>query len=158
MALEPFETAEAEELPGIRQLSVFLENRVGELLRLTRTLEGVDVSILALSVVNSVDCAVIRLLVDDPDEARRVLTGARFAVSEAELLVVLLPPGRRAIVTICSALLGAEVNILYAYPLLTHPDGKAALAINTDNLPMAVELLRARKFTVLDESHLRQGD
>ncbi len=157
MSTQPFETAEGEEFLGVRQLSVFLENRLGQLHRLTRIFERTDVRILALSVVNSVDCAIIRLLVDDPDEARRLLRDAGFALTESELLVVLLPEGKRAILTVCSALVAAEVNILYMYPLLPHPDGQPALAIKTDDLQMAADLLRSKRFVVLDQSDLHDG-
>ena len=158
MSMQPFEVAEGEEYIGVRQLSVFLENRLGQLHRLTRILERAEVHILALSIVYSVDCAIIRLLVDDPDEAHRLIADAGFSLTETEMLVVLLPRGRRGILTICSALLAAEVNILYAYPLLPHPDGRPALAINTDDRQMAVDLLRDQRFTVLDQSDLRDSE
>ena len=154
MSVLPFETAEGEDYAGVRQLSVFLENRVGQLYQLVRTFQRENVHILALSVVNAADCAIIRLLVNDPDEARRLLVEGGFPVAESELLVVLLPSGSRGILAICSALLAAELDILYTYPLLAHPDGKAALAIYTDDLQTAADLLRQKKFTVLSESDL----
>ena len=66
MDTEPFETAQASGIPLVRQFSVFMENRVGALLRLTKTFERTDLHILALSVVDSVDCAVIRMIVICP--------------------------------------------------------------------------------------------
>ena len=78
MSLEPLETAEAHDSPTVRQLSVFIENRVGQLLQLTRMLERTDIHILGLSMVNSVDCAVIRMIVDDPDEAHQRFTESGF--------------------------------------------------------------------------------
>jgi hypothetical protein len=158
MSMQPFEVAEGEEYNGVCQLSVFLENRLGQLHRLTRVLERAEVRILALSVVYSVDCAIIRLLVDDADEAHRLLSENGFSLTESEVLVVLLPEGKRGILTICSALLAAEVNILYAYPLLPHPDGRPALAIKTDAKQMAADLLRSKGFAVLDQSDLRDSD
>ena len=80
-----------------------------------------------------------------------------FPVAESELLVVLLPSGSRGILTVCSALLAAELDILYTYPLLAHRDGKAALAIYTDDLQTAADLLRQKRFTVLSESDLGTG-
>ncbi len=154
MALEPLETAEAHDFPTVRQQSVFVENRVGQLLRLTQLFDKTDIRILAVSVVHSVDCAICRMILDKPDEAYRVLTECGFQVSEAELLVVSLPPGRRALLHTWAALLGAEVNIFYTYPLLIQPYGHAAIAVLPDDLHAAVQVLRARQFHLLDQSSL----
>ena len=108
----------------MRQQSVFIENRVGQLLRLTRLFDQTDIRILAVSVVYSVDCAICRMIVDDPHTASEVLRNSRFQVSEAELIVVSLPHGKRALLHTWAALLGGEINIHYTYPLLVHPRGR----------------------------------
>ena len=155
MDLEPLETCEAHGDPTVRQLSVFVENRVGQLLHLTRLFERTDVRILAVSVVHCVDCAVCRMILDDPDRASEVLRGARFQVSEAELIVVSLPHGKRALLATWAALLGAEINIHYTYPLLVHPGGSAAIAVVSDNMEEAIRILRERGFELLDHADLR---
>ncbi len=155
MATEPFETAQAHSLPTVRQQSVFIENRVGQLLRLARLFDQTDIRILAISVVYSVDCAICRMIVDDPDKAEEVLRGARFQVSETELVVVSLPHGKRALLGTWAALLGGEVSIHYTYPLLIHPRGSAALAVLPDSIEQAVQVLRERGFELLDEQDLR---
>lgn len=157
MALEPFETAEAAGRPTVRQQSVFIENRVGQLLRLTRMFDHSDIRILAVSVVYSVDCAICRMLLDDPDRAYDVLSNARFQVSEAELLVVSLPHGKRALLHTWAALLNAEINIHYTYPLLIQPKGSPAIAVCPDNLEQAVLVLKERGFDLLDQQDLRDA-
>lgn len=154
MNIEPLETAEGSDFPSCCQLSVFLENRVGQLLRLTRLLDGADISIRALSVEGSTDCAILRLLVDKPDEAQRMITDAGFAVSLTDVIVVELPHGKRGILTVCQALITGEVNIHYTYPLLSPPGGAATLAAKVDNLELAVSVLRARDFVVLSQGDL----
>ena len=154
MALEPFETAEAHGDPTVRQQSVFVENRIGQLLRLTRLFDHTDTRILALSVVYSFDCAICRMILDDPDQAYEVLSNNGFQVSEAELIVVSLPHGKRALLHTWAALLGAEVNIHYTYPLLVQPGGCAALAILPDSIEQAIAVLRDRNFHLLDQEDL----
>ncbi len=154
MEIQPFETAEANDYPTVRQQSVFIENRVGQLLRLTRLFDQTDIRILAVSVVYSVDCAICRMILDDPDRAYDVLSGARFQVSEAELIVVSLPPGKRALLHTWAALLGGEISIHYTYPLLIHPKGCAAMAILPDSIEQAIAVLRDRNFDVLNQSDL----
>lgn len=154
METQPFETAEAHDYPTIRQHSVFIENRVGQLMRLTRLFDQTDTRILAVSVVYSVDCAICRMIPDDPDVAYDALSEAGFQVSETELIVVSLPHGKRALLHTWAALLGGEINIHYVYPLLVQPKGCAALAVLPDNIERAIELLRHRKFDILDQSDL----
>jgi hypothetical protein len=154
MALEPLETAEGSDYPACLQLTVFLENRVGQLLRLTRLLDGRAVRILALTTDAAADCGTIRLLVDHPETARQMLCDAGFAVAESELVVVELPPGKRGIMTVCAALISGEVSIHYAYPLLGSKKRGPCLAIHADNLPQAVDILTAKGFNVLDQAEL----
>jgi len=154
MNVEPLKTAEGSDHPGFRQLSIFLENRVGQLLRITRLLEDEPVRIVGMSVDAAVDCAILRLLVDDPDLAHQVLTDARFALSEIEVVVVELPPGKRGILTVCKALISGEVNINYAYTVWTSKEQRPGLAIQVDDLQNAVKVLQAMKFRVLEQHEL----
>lgn len=154
MATEPLGVAEGSEFPLVRQVSVFLENRLGQLLRLTRLFDESDVCILGLTVESSVDCAILRLLFNDPDKANELLSDARFAITESEVLVVELPPGKRGIMTICSALISGEININYIYPLLPGRNRGACVAIQVDNALQAVAVLRSHRFRLLDQSEL----
>ncbi len=155
MAVEPFETAQAHDLPTVRQQSVFIENRVGQLLRLTRLFDRTDVRIVAVSVVYSVDCAICRMILDEPDLGYDVLKDAGFQTSEAELVVVSLPHGRRALLHTWAALLSGEINIHYTYPLLVQPKGSPAIALVTDNIEQAICVLREQRFELLDQDDLR---
>ncbi|MEW6250389.1 MAG: acetolactate synthase [Planctomycetota bacterium] len=154
MNAEPLKTAEGSEHPSCRQLSIFLENRVGQLLRITRLLEDEPVHILGLSVDASVDCAIVRLLVDDPDLAHQILTDARFALTESEVLVVPLPDSKRGILEICSALIAGEININYVYTVWAGPDRQPCLAIQVDDTHNAIPVLTNKKFRVLDQHEL----
>ncbi len=153
MERPPFETMEGQAFPLVRQVSVFLENRVGQLLKLCQSLEHENVKILALSAIDSGDCAIIRLIFDATDPALAALAKAQFPVSVAELVVVRLPPGNRAMMTIWSALLTAEINVSYAYPLLAGGCGPA-IALSVDNVEIAVDTLQRHKFQVLGEADL----
>jgi hypothetical protein len=154
MSLEPLETASGSDFPLCRQLSVFVENRLGQLLRLTRLFEKVEVRILAVSVEGATDCAIVRLLVDDPDRGHETLTDAHFAVSESELLVIELPPGKRGLRSVCEALIAGEVNMNYIYPLLPHKKYEACVAIQVDDLAQAAAVLSSKKFRLVDHSEL----
>lgn len=153
----PFETAEGHDSPSVRQLAVFLDNRLGQLLRLTQVIDQRQLKIIALSIVDSVDHAVVRLLCSDPAEAISLLRDEGFAVSVREVLVVELPPGRRGLLSIWAALLSAEVNVGYAYPLLPHPVGPA-MAMAVDSLDIASDILRRQRLHVFGEDELCSGE
>ena len=122
----------------VRQFTIFLENRVGRLGQLVRTLEENLSKVVALSIEESADNALVRLIVSEPDVGRRVLHTAGFSFSVSELLAVELPKKtRQPLIAICSALLAAEINIHYAYPLIIHPHGRAAVALHVDNVELA---------------------
>ncbi|MCC7351751.1 MAG: hypothetical protein IT446_14415 [Phycisphaerales bacterium] len=139
----------------IRQFTVFLENKVGRLQTLVRTLEEMEVRIVALSIEQSADSALARLICTNPDLSRRVLMEAEFAFSEVDLLALELPKRtRQPLIAICSALLAAEINIHYVYPLLSYPRGPA-LALYVDDPTLAAQLLMRKGFTLIGESDLR---
>jgi len=139
----------------VRQFTVFLETRVGRLQTLVRALEQGEGKIVAMSIEESADAALIRIICSRPDESRDILQLAGFAFSQNELLVVELPKKtRQPLIDICSALLAAEINIHYAYPLLLRPRGPS-LALYVDDPTLAARLLIKKGFTLIGESDLK---
>ena len=149
-----FRTMRARDWPSIRQYSVFLENRVGQLLEVIRRFDGTKVRIVALSIIDSADCAIIRMVLSHPEQGREILERAQLAVAESNLLVVEFPQCEQPLVEICTALIQAEINIHYAYPLIVHPNGRAAIALHVDSHETAVQTLRDKHFHVLTEADL----
>src|SRR3954471_22923728 len=90
----------------VRQYTVFLENKVGRLQTLVRALEQGSGRIVAMSIHEAADSALVRLICSDPDEARDILRYGNFAFSENDLLVVELPKkSKQPLIDICAALL-----------------------------------------------------
>lgn len=147
-------TARSRDWPTIRQFAVFVENRVGQLLEIVRLFEGTKVRMIALSMVDSVDCAIVRMVLSHPEQGLELLDRAGFAVAESDLIGVQLPHVDQPILQVCSALLQAEINIHYAYPLLVHPRNRTVLTLHVDNTEMALQTLRQKGFTTLGENDL----
>src|SRR5689334_24570468 len=124
-----FETLHGRNWPSITQFSVFLENRVGQLLEVIRAFQGSKVKIVGLMISDSADCSILRLILSHPEQGREILGLNKLAFTENELLVAELPAGPQSLADLCSALLQGEINIFYAYPLLVHPRGRAAVAV-----------------------------
>lgn len=149
-----FRTARGRDWPTIKQFNVFVENRLGGLLHVVRQFETSDNHIVSLTVVDSADCAIIRIVVSDPERARETLEQAELHILESDLLVVQLPDGPQPLLQILKALLVAEVNIHYTYPLLLGPSGHAALALHVEDIENAAATLQRHGFTLLKESDL----
>ncbi len=149
-----FETMHGRNWPSITQFSVFLENRVGQLLEVVRAFNGSKIRIVGLSISDSADCCIVRLILTHPEQGREVLLYKKLAFAENELLLVELISGPQSLVEMCTALLQAEVNIHYAYPLIVHPHGRAAVAIHVDNNEQAAATLHDKGFEILCEADL----
>ena len=149
-----FATARGRDWPSVRQFNVFVANRLGGLADVIRRFETTDVHIVALTVVDSADCAIIRLVLSDPERAYEIIQQAKMPFTESDLLVVELPEGPKPLLQICKALLSAEVNIHYAYPLLVGPQGHPALALHVEDIDTAAAFLQQRGFTLFSENDL----
>jgi len=150
-----YTTARGRDWPSVRQFNVFLENRLGMLLDVVRHFETTDIRIVSLTIVDSADCAIIRMVLSDPERALEIFRLARLPVTESDLLVVQLPEGSQPLLQICKALLVAEINIHYAYPLLVGPRGHAAVALHVDDHETASQTLQSQGFTLFTENDLK---
>jgi hypothetical protein len=124
------------------------------LLKVVRLFETSDIRIVSVAIIDSADCAIIRIVLSDPERAREIFERARMPFTESDLLVVQLPPGRQALLQICKALLVAEINIHYAYPLLVGLNGQPALALHVEAHETAVNTLTSQGFTICTENDL----
>ncbi len=152
-----FATARGRDWPSVRQFNVFLANRLGALLNVVKRFETSDNRIIAMTVVDSADCAIIRMVLSDPERAYEIFEQAHLPFTESDLLVVTLPDGRQPLLQICKALLAVEISIHYAYPLMVGPAGRAALALHVEDIETAVQHLQQKGFTLLTENDLGDG-
>jgi len=147
-----FSTMRGRNYPTLKQFTVFLENRVGQLLEVVRRFEGSRVNVVALSINDSTECAFVRFLLSHPEQGREILERAGLPLIESDLIGLELPDGPQPLLQVCTALLAAEVNIIQAYPVLTPPRSKPAIALMVDNIEMGLETLVENDFTVLSEA------
>lgn len=153
-----FATMRGRNYPTLRQFTIFLENRVGQLLEVVRRFEGSKVRILALSISDATECAFVRLVVSHPEQGREILERAGLPMIESDLVGIELPSGPQPLLQVCMALLQAEVNIVQAHPLLVRPHGRPAVALMVDNIEMAMETLNAKGFSLVTEAELNFED
>jgi hypothetical protein len=152
------QTARGRDWPCLRQFCVFMENRVGRLNDLLRLVERNDLRVLALSVVDTIDFAVARIVVNETDRARELLQLSDFTVIENDVLGVELPEETQPFLEIFRPLVSAELNVNYLYPLLYRRRGRGAIAMHVDDIDQAGGILKSHGHRLLTEADLVQDD
>lgn len=149
--MSDFSTAIARD--PVKQFSVFAENRVGRLYDLTNALQSHNVHIIALTVLDTTDSAIFRLLVDDPDRARELMINNDFPFTETTVLALEFS-GEHRVKNVLAALLEAEINIHYVYSFLIRPLDRAGLVISTEDTDVAAQALNHSGFRVLTQADI----
>ena len=134
----------------VRQFSVFAENRVGRLHELTALFKENNVHIMAITVLDTTDSAIMRLIVDDREKARALMVNNDFPYTECDVLAVEIND-ETDLRDVLAALLEAEINVHYVYSFIKRPEGRSALAINVEDSDVAAQALNQRGFKVLTQ-------
>lgn len=148
------ETENAHESSYVKQFSVFLINRAGALLSVVKLLEDANVLVLGLSLQDSVDVTVARLIVSDPETVETIFMEKGIPFGISDLLVVQLKEGAQGLSRCLTAFLQAETNIHFAYPLLIQPDGFAAVALHLEDIEFGASVMEAQGFHILRQQDI----
>jgi hypothetical protein len=140
--------------PLVKQFSVFLPNKVGAMLDIVKLLNTHHTHVVALSISESTDSAIARIVVSDPEEVERLFRENNVAFGVCEMVVVEMQEVATQLSKLLAALLMAEVNIHFTYPLLTRPHGRAALALHVDDTDCASSVLLGEGFKMLSQSDI----
>lgn len=157
----PEENAVLKEAPvkrpegtAIRQLSVFLQNRVGALMALTKLLHDHSIEILGISMQDTTEMTLVRLILSDPEGAGMLFIERGIPHAECRIIVVELSESRHRLADCLSCLLAAELNIEFCYSLLVRPGGFPLLAIHCDDVDIGSDSLSKAGFRVLVQGDL----
>jgi hypothetical protein len=151
-------TTRGRDWPCLRQFIVFLENRVGSLHDLLRRVERDDLKIVSLSILDSADCAVARIIVNNYERAHELLTFAGVTMFETDVIGVLLPDTDQPHTSVLGSLMSAELNVQYVYPLMYRKKGRGAVAIYVSEKEEALRVLKERQYELVTEDDLMHYD
>jgi hypothetical protein len=154
MGLNLPETTAKREGPLVKQFSVFLPNKVGAMLEMIKLIDSHHTHVVALSVSESTDSAIARIVVSDPGRVQDLFHENNVAFGICEVVVVELQEVATQLVKLLAALFMAEVNVHFTYPLLTRPRGSAALALHVDDTECASSVLRGAGFEILSQGDI----
>jgi len=136
------------------QISVFLENKSGRLLEVTQALAKANVNIRALSLAETIDYGVLRLIVNQPKEAKQALTGAGFIVTETEVIAVEMPDRPGALAELVETVTRRGLNIEYCYAFVGKRGDNAVVIFRIDDAQAAIAALQERGAHVLSGAEL----
>jgi hypothetical protein len=140
----------------LQQLSIFLENRTGRLAEVTRALGDSGVNIRALSLADTSDFGILRLLVDKPDEATEYLGKAGFTVRETEVIAVEITDRPGGLATVLSLLQGSGINVEYMYAFLERRKAGAILVFRFEEPERAAQVLGDANIHVFTAEEISQ--
>jgi len=129
-------------------ISIFLENKSGRLAQVTQALADVGINMRALCIAETIDYGVLRIIVNDPALAKRVLTEGGFTVTETNVLVVEIEDRPGGLARVIKVLAAAQINIEYIYAFLTRSE-KAFVVFRLEKLEEAVRALQAAGVRIL---------
>lgn len=134
----------------VEQMSVFLENKPGALAEVTRILGESGVNIRALSLADTKDFGILRLIVNDIEKAKEVLGPRGFTVRKTEVVAVEVPDRPGGLAEIMKVLAEAKINVEYLYAFVQQSGENAIIIFRFDETDRAIEVLSKRQFKILE--------
>ncbi len=129
---------------SIQQISVFLENRAGQLAEITKVLADNNIDLRAISIAESTDYGVLRMIVDEPQRAKTILLDSGYIMSVTPVLAVAVPDAPGGLAPVLALLAEGKIDIEYMYSLFTHVENKAYMVFRVSD---------EAKFKALLDSH-----
>ena len=134
----------------VKQISVFIENRRGRLREVTDVLWKTDINIRALSLADTSDYGVLRLIVDKPRAAHEVLKKANFMVSETDVIAVEVEDKPGGLSQVLAILDNKGIDVEYMYAFVEKSSDNAVNIFRIDDIDGAVSVLKDNNVTILD--------
>ncbi len=140
----------------IKQLSVFVENKQGRLSEITGILQGAGVDIRALSLADTTDFGILRLIVDKEEAAEAALRGAGFTVSLTPVIAAGIADHPGGLAEAMALLRDGGISVEYMYAFISRRKEMAYVILRVDDNGKAAELLQKAAFPLLTEEEIAE--
>lgn len=118
---------------SVHQISVFLENRAGQLAEITADVANAGIDLRAISIAETMDYGVLRMIVDDAEKATSILLSHGYILSMTPVVVVAVPDSPGGLAPVLKVLADGNIDIEYMYSLFTHKEGKAYMVFRVSD-------------------------
>ena len=139
---------------NIHQISVFLENRTGQLAEITRLLADNDIDLRAISIAETADYGLARMIVDDSHKASAILLEHGDILSMTPVWAVEVPDRPGGLAEVLAVLAENHVDVEYMYSLFAHQEGKAYMVMRIHDEPRFLSTLGDRKIKIMTKAEL----
>jgi hypothetical protein len=133
----------------VKQISLFLENKKGRLWEAMDVLAKAQINIRALSIADTSDFGILRLIVPDPEKAKKVLTKSNFTVRENDVIAVGVSDTPGGLAGILKVLTDADINVEYMYAFVEKSGKKAVVVLRMDSISKGKIVLKKAGISVL---------
>lgn len=138
----------------VKQISIFLENKSGRLSEVTRTLGENDIDISALSIADTTDFGILRLIVNDPEKAEKILKAEGFTVSATSVIAIGVQDKPGGLAKALEVLDREQIGIEYMYAFVSKSEDEALVILKVAEPEKAVNTLKANGISVLTSSQV----
>ncbi len=138
----------------LKQLSIFVENRVGRLQSIIDALGENDINISALSIADTTDFGILRIIVDDPDKAKLVLKGMGVISKRTDVIAVSIDDRSGGLASVLRIVSEAGIGIEYMYAFLGRKEGKALMVLKADDEEAAAAVLREHQVELIGQNDI----
>jgi hypothetical protein len=125
----------------IKQISIFLENVSGRLAEVTRILAGSGINLRAMTIADTADFGILRIIASNPDEATAVLSTAGFMAKETEVLAVEVEDRPGGLAHVMEVFSKNKINIEYMYASLERRENKAVIVIKVEDVQRGIKIV-----------------
>jgi hypothetical protein len=140
----------------VEQISIFVENKSGRLAEVTDILAKNGINIRALSLADTADFGILRLIVNDIEKTKKLLKDNGFTVGQNEVVAVEVPDRPGGLAGILNALQGKDINVEYMYAFVQKSEGNAVLIFRFDAIESAIDTLRKTGVRILSGDEIRR--
>ena len=138
----------------VKQISVFIENRSGRLREVAAVLGKGKINIRALSLADTSDYGILRLIVDKPQQALNVLKKANFTLSETDVIAVEVSDRPGGLAEVLDVLGDAGINVEYMYAFVEKSSSNAVMIFRIEDIERAISVLAARNIVIVSNERI----
>ena len=139
---------------SVKQISIFIENKKGSLAEVTEFIAKSNINLKALSIADTQDFGILRIITDNPDAARDILKNEGYTVTATSVLAVALSDSPGSMAAILGVLSKADISVEYTYAFMSNVEGKAYMIFRVDNNDKASKALVDAGISVINQEDI----
>ena len=139
---------------SVKQISIFIENKKGSLAEVTKFISDKKINLRALSIADTQDFGILRIITDNPEDARELLKNEGYTVTATAVLAVALDDAPGSMAAILSVLSDADISVEYTYAFMSNVAGKAYMIFRVDNNDEATKALVDAGIAVINQEDI----